>query len=100
MKYFSREQVFRIAVTAAVLLIPAAVEAATGVDAGGRRIHAKIVGVGKWVIIIKGTIDCIQSVLNGDFQMAKKQFFGYLMCFAIMLALPWGMDEIEAVFVK
>jgi hypothetical protein len=87
-----------IGVTAAVLLVPAAVEAATGIDAGGRRIHASIVSVGKWVIIIKGSIDCIQSVLSGDVQLAKRQFFGYLMCFGIMLALPWGLNEIEAIF--
>lgn len=98
MKKVHKEQVLRIGVTAAVLLIPAVVEAATGIDAGGRRIHATIVGVGKWVIIIKGSVDCIQSVLDGDFQTAKKRFFGYLMCFAIMMAFPWGLNEIEAIF--
>jgi len=69
-----------------------------GIEDGGRRIHSKIVSVGKWVIIIKGSIDTIQAVLNGDFPAAKKLFFSYLLCFAIMLGLPWGMDEIEGVF--
>ena len=69
-----------------------------GIEEGGRRIHSKIVSVGKWVIVIKGSIDTISSVLNGDFQSAKKLFFSYLLCFAVMLALPWGMDEIEGVF--
>ena len=73
-------------------------KAVTGIEAGGRRIHGTIVGVGKWVIIIKGSIDCIQSVLNGDIGKAKQQFFGYLLCFGIMLALPWGLDEVEALF--
>lgn len=98
MKKYSWELVLSIGIAAAVLLVPAVVEAATGIDVGGRRIHTKIVGIGKWVIVIKGSIDCIQSVLNGDFQAAKKQFFGYLLCFAIMLALPWGLDEIEGLF--
>ena len=98
MKKNSWELVLHVGIAAAVLLIPAAVEAATGIDVGGRRMHAKIVGVGKWVIVIKGSIDCIQSVLNGDIQSAKRQFFGYLLCFAIMLALPWGLDEIEGLF--
>ena len=97
-----REQALRIGVTVgvamAVLLIPSAVGAATGIDVGAQRMYAKIVSVGKWVIIIKGGIDCIQSALSGDFQSAKKQAFGYLMVFFIMLALPWGMNEIEAMF--
>lgn len=80
----------------AILLDPS--EAFAGIDDGGRRIHTKIVSVGKWVIVIKGSIDVIQSVLNGDFQTAKKSFFSYLLCFAVMLALPWSLDEIEGVF--
>ena len=87
-----------VGITTAVILVPAVVEAATGIEAGGRRIHGTIVSVGKWVIIIKGTIDCIQSVLNGDVQSAKRQFFGYLLCYGVMLALPWGLDEIEGLF--
>lgn len=98
MKKVSRSQVASVCISAGIMLLPAVVEATTGIDAGARRIHGTIVGVGKWVIIIKGSLDCIQSVLNGDVQGAKKQFFGYLMVFGIMMALPWGMDEIEAIF--
>lgn len=87
-----------LGITATIVLAPAVVEAALGVEAGGRRIHATIVSVGKWVIIVKGCIDCIQSVLDGDVARAKRQFFGYLMCFGIMLALPWGLDEVEGLF--
>lgn len=68
------------------------------IDSGGARIHSKLVGVGKWVVIIKGTIDSIQSVLNGDITTAKKQVLGYLLCFAIMFGLPWGLNEIEGTF--
>jgi len=73
-------------------------EAFASVDESGRRFHMKVVSIGKWVIIIKGSIDAIQSVLNGDMQAAKKTFLSYLMCFAIMLGLPWCLDEIEGVF--
>ncbi len=98
MKKIYKDSLTQIGVAAAVLLVPAAVEAFTGIDAGGRRLHAKIVNIGKWVIVIKGSVDCIQSVLSGDLQRAKRQFFGYLLCFGIMLALPWGLDEVEALF--
>lgn len=90
--------IINVLVTSAIILIPAVVEAAIGIEAGGRRIHGTLVGVGKWVIIIKGSIDCIQSVLNGDVAKAKQQFFGYLLCFGIMLALPWALDEVEGIF--
>lgn len=85
-------------ITAVIVLVPEAAEAASGIEAGGRRIHRTVVEVGKWVIIVKGSIDCIQSALSGDSQTAKRQFFGYLMCFAIMMGLPWALDEIELMF--
>ncbi len=86
-------------IATAIILAPAAAEAFSGsIDASGRELHAKIVNVGKWIIVIKGSMDCIQSVLNGDVSRAKQQFFGYLLCFGIMLALPWGLDEVEALF--
>lgn len=94
----TKDRLIQIWVTAGVMLLPTMVEAATGIDAGGRRIHGTVVNIGKWVIIVKGSIDCIQSVLNGDVQHAKKQFFGYMMCYGIMWALPWGLNEIEAMF--
>ena len=87
-----------VGITAAAVLVPGVAEAVSGIEAGGRRIHATVVSVGKWVIVVKGSIDCIQSVLNGDVARAKQQFFGYLLCFGIMLALPWGLDEIEVLF--
>ena len=87
-----------IGIAAATVFVPEVAEAVSGIEAGGRRIHSTIVSVGKWVIIIKGTIECIQSVLEGDVGRAKQQFFGYLLCFGIMLALPWGLDEVEGLF--
>jgi hypothetical protein len=93
-----RRQLFRSGLTVALVAVPAVASAATGIDAGGMRIYSTIVSIGKWVIVVKGVIDCIQAVLAGDFQMAKRQFFGYIMCFAIMLGLPWSMNEIERIF--
>jgi len=86
-----------------IVLIPMVVfgassDAGKGIESGARRIHGTIILVGKWVIIVKGSIDCIQSVLNGEVARAKQQFFGYLLCFGIMMALPWALNEVEGLF--
>ena len=98
MKKIYKEVLTCAGVATVMILVPATAEAASSIDASGMRIYKMVVSIGRWVIIVKGSIDCIQSVLAGDFQSAKRQFFGYLMCFGIMLALPWGMNEIEAMF--
>ncbi len=86
-------------ILATILIDPVIADAGfAGIEAGGKRIHGTVVTVGKWIIIVKGTVDCIQSVLNGDVSKAKQQFFGYLLCFGMMLCLPWGLDEMEGLF--
>lgn len=72
--------------------------AGTGIDAGAKKIYKKIINVGKWVIIIKGGIDIITSITNGDFDSAKKRFVGYLLAYGTLFALPWGMDQVEELF--
>jgi hypothetical protein len=70
----------------------------TGLDAGGRHIYRKLVGLGKWVIIIKGGFDSIQSAIKGDFGSAKSSFLQYLLIYIILLALPWSLNQIDEVF--
>lgn len=72
--------------------------AAGSLDDNGNAIYKKIIGIGKWVIIIKGGIETIQNVMGGDFDSAKKSFLSYLMVYGILFALPWGMNQIETVF--
>jgi hypothetical protein len=98
---YSRKTVIKVTgITALVLLCmpDTAFAAGSGIDDGASRIYKKVVNIGKWVIIIKGGIDCIQAVGNGDIQQAKKQGLGYLLIFGIMLGLPWALDEIEGLF--
>lgn len=101
-KITSRSTVVRSAGLAFVLLtgIETSAFAAgnTGIDAGANELYKKIVNVGKWVIIVKGGMDTIKHVAEGDFQSAKKGFLGYLLTYALLWALPWGMDEIEKLF--
>jgi len=84
------------AVAASILLDPGT--AFADINASGHKIHAKLCAIGKWVIVVKGSIDTIQSILNGDFAAAKQHFWSYLMCFAVLLGLPWVLDQVEGVF--
>jgi len=70
----------------------------TGIDAGANRIYKKLVNIGKWVIIVRGGIDTIKSVSEGDLQAARKSFLSYLITYATLWALPWGMNEVEKLF--
>lgn len=72
--------------------------AGSGLDEKGMTIYRKIIGLGKWVIIIKGGIDLIQTVSAGDFQTAKQHFMAYLLIYAALLALPWGLDQVDTAF--
>ena len=72
--------------------------ASSGIDAGASNIYYRVVTIGKWVIIIKGALDTISNATQGDLQSAKKNFLGYMMVYAILLALPWGMDQVDELF--
>lgn len=70
----------------------------TGLDVGANKIYRKLINVGKWVIIVKGGIDTIKSVAEGDTGAAKKNFLGYVITYAILWALPWALTEVEKIF--
>lgn len=74
--------------------------ASTGIDVGAKKLYVRLIGVGKWVIIVKGGIDTIKSVAEGDFQASKKNFLGYVLTYAILWALPWAFDEVEKLFTE
>jgi hypothetical protein len=85
-------------VTLILVGLPDIASASTGIDAGARKIYDKLLLVGKWVIIIKGGIDTIGAITNGDVDSAKKKFLGYLLAYAALQALPWGMDQVDLLF--
>jgi|SRR5690606_14511032 len=84
--------------TIAILLVPSDVYASSSIDQGARVIYGKLLEVGKWIIIIKGALDTINNVVQGDFNTAKKSFFGYLVVYMVLQGLPWAMDEVDKVF--
>lgn len=70
----------------------------SSIDAAAAKIYEKLLVVGKWIIIIKGGIDTINNVVQGDVSGAKKNFLGYLIVYLILNGLPWAMDEVDKVF--
>lgn len=96
---FTKRTMIRVAgMTVVLLAVPHSAFASTGIDVGAEKIYRKLINVGKWVIIVKGGIDTIKSVTEGDMQAAKKNFLSYLLTYGILWALPWGMKEIETLF--
>ncbi|MCI3922512.1 hypothetical protein MO973_19965 [Paenibacillus sp. TRM 82003] len=93
--------VYQIIGTTLIISLAAAPDvsfAATGIDAGGRKIYSKLLSLAKWIIIIKGGWDTINNTVKGDFDSAKRTFFSYLIVYIILLGLPWSLNEIDAVF--
>lgn len=72
--------------------------ASSGIDKAAGKLYTEILNIGKWIIIFKGGIDTIKSIGNGDFDTAKKSFFGYLLVYLMLLGLPYGMDKVDEVF--
>lgn len=97
-KVLSKGRVFQCAGITFVILAGAHYAASTGIDIGADKIYKKLVNIGKWVIIVKGGIDTIKSVADGDLQGAKKNFLGYGVTYAVLWGLPWMMKEIENIF--
>lgn len=81
-----------------VILTGFDVSAASGIDEGMTKMYSKLLNVGKWFIIIKGGFDIINSMMMGDFHSVKRGALGYLLIYATLQALPWGMNQIDEVF--
>lgn len=88
-----------LGITAATFIIfSGTVSASSGIDDAARGIYSKLLLVGKWIIIIKGGIDTVNNVVQGDFGTAKKSFLSYLVIYIILQGLPWAMDEVDKTF--
>ena len=71
---------------------------ANTLDEKAGNIYKKLLGFGKWVIIVKGALDTINQTVQGDFGTAKKSFLSYLLVYVILQGLPWAMTEVDNVF--
>lgn len=75
-----------------------AADGLSSIDTKAGDIYLKLLVVGKWIIIIKGAMDTVNSTVQGDFQAAKKAFLSYLVVYLVLHSLPWAMNEIDEVF--
>jgi hypothetical protein len=93
-------KVYQVAgLTAVVLIAPhGTVFASSGIDVGANKLYKELIGIGKWIIIFKGGFDVLKHCGNGDFESAKKGFFGYVLTYLFLLGLPFIMDEVDGVF--
>jgi hypothetical protein len=95
---------YRIGAVTVVILLSGGHALAAGLmdtsplDREAIKIYHEIVRIGKWLIIIKGGIDIIKCIGDGDFQAAKKHCFSYIMIYLLLLGLPYGMQKVDMVF--
>jgi hypothetical protein len=94
--------VYRIgALTLIVLLggvdmVSAAAEGTIDENAG--KLYYKLIGIGKWIILIKGGFDTLSATVQGDFPAARKSGLAYMLVYVILLGLPWAFNQIELLF--
>jgi hypothetical protein len=71
---------------------------AVGIDAGAYVLYKKLLLIGKWIIIVKGGIDTINAMIQGDHGAAKRGFLTYLVVYLILNGLPWAMGQVDSLF--
>lgn len=78
-----------------ILIEPSLAFGAT-IDETSNELYRKVLNIGKAVILIKGGIEIIQHALAGDFQKTKKCILSYLGIYALLLLLPYGLNQIDS----
>lgn len=68
------------------------------IDREAKIVYKDLVDIGKWLIIGRGGWEVINCVLKQDVESAKKNFIGYLIAYALLLAFPHLMDKIDGIF--
>ncbi|MFP7199665.1 hypothetical protein SFC08_01710 [Lysinibacillus halotolerans] len=70
-----------------------------GIDEKAERLYFDtFIRIAKWVIIAKGGWDIVAKTLKEDFDGAKRSILQYMMIFAVLMGLPWGLGIVEDIF--
>lgn len=80
---------------------PNIVHAATAtqsIDTKAHHIYARLCMIGKWIIVIRGGIDIISSMSQGELDSMKKKIITYVVGYAALLGLPWILDQASLLF--
>jgi hypothetical protein len=91
--------VYKVAGVSLILIASGGSALAAGsLDIEAGKLYKELIGIGKWVIAFKGGFDTLKMIGNGDFDSAKKSFFGYLLTYLFLLGLPYGLDKLDDLF--
>lgn len=77
---------------------PSVVTGAAGIDVKAHHIYHKLCMIGKWIIVVKGGIDIIGAMMQGDMDLMKKKIIGYVIGYVALLGLPWILDQTNSFF--
>lgn len=68
------------------------------IDVKAHAIYHKLCTIGKWIIVVKGGIDIIGAMMQGDMDRMKKSLIGYVIGYVALLGLPWLLDTANSMF--
>lgn len=92
--------VFHPALAATPTALDVAQNVANGnwdIDKQGYEIYRQLLGIGKWVIVVKGGWDVVRSTLSNDYDKAKKGFISYVLAYIFLLILPELMNRADGI---
>jgi hypothetical protein len=70
----------------------------SSIDANAGKLYHKLIGIGKWIVLMKGGFDTLSATVQGDFPAARKSGLAYMLVYVILLGLPWAFNQIELLF--
>lgn len=68
------------------------------IDIKAHKIYSRLCNIGKWVIAIRGAVEIIGKMSEGDLDGMKKRIIVYVVGFVALLGLPWLLDQTQAFF--
>jgi len=79
-----------------ILIDPSVALGVATIEQTSEQFYRKVLGLGRAVILIKGGLEIVQHSLAGDFQASKKTALSYFGMYALLLLLPYGLDQIDS----
>lgn len=78
---------------------PEFVFANDGLDTVARKFYFdNFIGIAKWIIVGKGGWDIVSRTMKEDFDGAKRGILQYMLIFAVLMGLPWALEQVEVIF--
>lgn len=68
------------------------------IDVKAHHIYDRLCLIGKWIIVIRGGVDIISSMSQGELDSMKKKIISYVVGYLALLGLPWILDQASLLF--